>query len=174
MDTVQDFHKAASSFCHKCHCLCVCWGCVCVCDSVMFVYHFSTMAQKASAILFASLLCPRSPSSPNFLSDQMQIPKLFWEGFSLFFGKWHKGNHTLTAARLFIQSAPFIEQEPGWGRHCDLSGQWAEHHLFSIQCVQLKTKQQFDFQPHNVNMLTYLSCRSPVGCKGIKSSWTLK
>lgn len=56
VDTVQDFHKAASSLCHKCHCICVCWGCVSACVAVWCLCITSAQWHKRQVAFFL-LLC---------------------------------------------------------------------------------------------------------------------
>lgn len=74
------------------------------CGSVRFVYHCSTIQLvRQVAFFFVSLLCPHSPVSPNFLSNQMQILNPFSNRCFLFCEKSHNGNHTLTAVWLFSQ-----------------------------------------------------------------------
>lgn len=70
--------------------------CLCLCVTA------TQKACQTSGILFAALFCLHSPVSPNLLSCPVQIVKLFSEWDSSLFGKSHKGNHTLTAGRLFI------------------------------------------------------------------------
>lgn len=96
--------------------------CVCVCNRD--VCYFRTMAQKASGILFASTLCPRSLWLHNFLSYRMQILNSFSEEGSLSFARWHKRDHTLTAVWLLSRALLLFSRSRPVGRRGVLPRQW--------------------------------------------------
>lgn len=156
----RDLEKAISSFCSQVP-LCV-WLRVCVsdrqCGSAMFVYHCSTM-QLVRQVAFFLRLCfvPIHQCRPIFCHTECKYWTSFQSDVLYSLEKSHKGNHTLTAVWLFIQTAPFIQQEPGWGRPA-----WSVSRatLILLSAWATNDKATVWLKTSNVTVHTYLSFRS--------------
>lgn len=163
MDSVSGPWKGHFQLLFVCAAVCVRgWGCVWQTDSVAVRCLCITAAQcslsgKWHSFFFRLCFVPIHQCRPIFCHTECKYWTSFQSDVLYSLEEWHKGNHTLTAVWLFIQTAPFIQQEPGWGRPA-----WSVSRatLILLSAWATNDKATVWLITSNVTVHTYLSFRS--------------